>query len=149
MKLKTNDLSVLEKYGFSKIILHEDYINLPDSKTSYEVVEEDSLFKDYEYARYTNKIPVALRFYENETKQRAIFTDVVSFRDMSIEIQEEIVNTQTKDGYVECDGVRKRTTFEASTREWVNPDTYEDNKLLPAPPSDEEIYQTDKIKRRK
>ena len=35
------------------------------------------------------KMPMALRFYENDTQQRAIFTDVVSFRDMSIPIQEE------------------------------------------------------------
>ena len=69
------------------------------------------------------KIPMALRFYETDTKQRAIFTDVVSFRDASIKIEEERTNVQEKEGYVECDGVRKKTVFSATVKEWINPDS--------------------------
>ncbi len=71
---------------------------------------------------FSGKIPLALRFYENESKQRAIFTDVIGFRDMSIKIEEERTNIQEKDAYVECEGKRKRTTLQAKTTEWVNPD---------------------------
>lgn len=34
-------------------------------------------------------MPLALRFYESDTKQRAIFTDVTGFRDLSIEVKEK------------------------------------------------------------
>ena len=78
------------------------------------------------------QMPMALRFYEAENKQRAIFTDVVSFRDVAIVIEEERVNTQEKQGYVEVDGKRKSTTFRAETREWVDPDTASDPRLLPS-----------------
>ncbi len=65
MKLKTDDLSVLEKYGFKKIILSknlpsmnydwstgssEDYDGLLGSETKFEAIEEDSLLEFYEYA---------------------------------------------------------------------------------------------------
>jgi hypothetical protein len=96
-------------------------------------------------ARGTNKdkglsrqMPLALRFYESDTKQRAIFTDVVSFRDVSIKIEEERVNTQQKDGFVECDGKRKGVTFQATSRQWVDPDKPAEE--LPALPTDSEIF---------
>lgn len=78
------------------------------------------------------KMPMALRFYESDTKQRAIFTDVVSFRDSSIKIEEEKIHVEEKDGYTECEGVRKRTTFQATVKEWINPDTEQGTPLLPA-----------------
>lgn len=84
------------------------------------------------------KMPMALRFYESEHRQRAIFTDVKSFRDASIEIEIEEVRIQEKDGYVECDGVRKRTTFQAKTKEWVSPDI--PMGTLPALPSDSTMF---------
>ena len=68
------------------------------------------------------KIPLALRFYESENKQRAIFTDVLSFRDMSIRTEVKQVKVQEKQGYMECDGQRKATTFTAKSEEWVDPD---------------------------
>ena len=78
------------------------------------------------------RMPMALRFYEDEKHQRAIFTDVKSFMDSSIKIEEEIVNIKEKDGFVECDGVKKRTTFQAKTKEWINiNDIKEDQPLLP------------------
>ena len=88
-------------------------------------------------------MPMALRFYESDTKQRAIFTDVVSFRDTSIAIEEERQNVQEKDGYMECDGRKKRVSFQAKTREWINPDeTPESQPMLPA---DGEIFDMSDI----
>ena len=86
----------------------------------------------------TGTIPMALRFYESEKVQKAIFTNVLNFRDMSIEIEDEIVSTSEKDGYMECDGVRKRTTFQATTKEWVNPDIQKEE--IPQLPSDTEVF---------
>ena len=93
-------------------------------------------------SRSTYKMPMALRFYESETKQRAIFTDVKSFRDTSIKIEEERVSTQEKEGYTEVDGVRKKTTFHASTKEWVDPDEVGEVPLIEKPdmPEDDEIF---------
>ena len=88
----------------------------------------------------TLKMPMALRFYESETKQRAIFTDVTSFRDASIKIEEEKVRVEEKDGYTECEGVRKRTTFQATVKEWINPDTEQEIPLLP---SDSSIFDNE------
>lgn len=85
-----------------------------------------------------NKMPIALRFYENDKKQRAVFTNVLSFRDMGIVIEEEKVDVQQKDGYVECDGQRKGVTFQATSRQWVNPN--EPQKPFPALPSDADIF---------
>jgi hypothetical protein len=84
------------------------------------------------------KMPMALRFYESDAKQRAIFTDVVSFRDTSIKIEELKEEVQEKDGYMECDGVKKRTTFQAKVRTWVNPD--EESDELPKLPDDTSMF---------
>lgn len=86
----------------------------------------------------TRKIPLALRFYENDTKQRAIFTDVANFRDVSIKIEEEAIDIQQKDGYMECDGKRKGVTFQATSRQWIDPD--EPKQQFPALPSDASIF---------
>ena len=86
------------------------------------------------------KMPLALRFYENKDRQRAIFTDVASFRDLSIKLEEEVVNTRIKEGFVEVDGARKATSFSATTKEWVDQDRaaeQDTNKLLM--PSDMEM----------
>lgn len=88
------------------------------------------------------KVPMALRFYESEKKQRAIFTDIVSFRDASIKMEDEKVRTEEKDGYTECEGVRKRTTFRATVKEWVDPD--EEDSAVPLLPTDKEIFSVQK-----
>ena len=75
---------------------------------------------------YSDKMPVALRFYESETKQRAIFTNVKSFRDMSILIEEEVITTKDKIGRMEVDGISKNVSVKAEMRDWVNPDSEED-----------------------
>ncbi len=68
------------------------------------------------------RIPLVLRVYESDKMQRAIFADVVSFRDTSIPMRVKKVDVKEKSGFMECDGVRKHTTFEARTTNWVNPD---------------------------
>lgn len=90
---------------------------------------------------YNHKMPMALRFYETANQQRAIFTDVVAFRDLSIQVEEERTNVQEKTGYIEVDGTRKATTFQARTMEWVNPDVAVSTpvKKLKAP-SDAEMF---------
>ena len=76
-------------------------------------------------------IPLALRFYEDEKKQRAIFTDVVSFRDLSIQTEIKKTSHQEKQGFMECDGQRKATTFSTTVEEWINPDTLQKQPALP------------------
>jgi len=78
------------------------------------------------------KMPLALRFYEGKDKQRAIFTDVKSFRDLSIKVEIRKISVQEKQGYMECDGERKATTFRAEVATWVNPDEVVIKKL-PSP----------------
>lgn len=86
------------------------------------------------------RMPLCLRIYESETLQRAIFTDIVSFRDMSIPIRVKQINVQEKHGYVEFDGKRKQTTFQATTSEWVDPDiAIEPEAKLLDIPSDKEM----------
>ena len=87
----------------------------------------------------TLKMPLCLRFYENETKQRAIFTDVVSFRDLSIKTEIKKVSVQEKQGFMECDGKRKATTFQAVSEEWVNPDDLTKTPALPDSPNVKEF----------
>lgn len=77
------------------------------------------------------KVPLALRFYESEKKQRAIFTDVLSFRDISIKTEVKKVKIQEKQGFMECDGQRKATIFQAKTEEWIDPDELGDIPALP------------------
>lgn len=68
------------------------------------------------------KMPMAIRFYESDKQQRAIFTNVLNFRDMSIDVQEERVITQMKDGFMEVDGSRKKMAVKTEVKEWVDPD---------------------------
>jgi len=90
----------------------------------------------------TYQMPLALRFYENETRQRAIFTDVVSFRDMSIPILIRKEKTQEKKGFMECEGQKKATTFKATISEWINPDEIDEKIALPGS-ADVEAFDVD------
>lgn len=86
-------------------------------------------------------MPMALRLYESEKMQRAIFTDVASFRDLSIPMRVKKTRVQEKDGFMECEGVRKRTTFQAKTHEWVDADVEaKQNPPLLDMPDDEEVF---------
>lgn len=90
--------------------------------------------------KHSGRVPMALRVYETEKMQRAIFTDVVWFRDTSIPIRIKRVNTREKEGYVEYEGARKRTSFRATTTEWVNPDEDDGEPKLIQMPSDQELF---------
>lgn len=67
----------------------------------------------------------ALRFYEgNKENQRAIFTDVQSFRDQAIPIEEKITRTKRQTMRKEHGrGGHKDVEVEARVTEWVNPDS--------------------------
>jgi hypothetical protein len=66
----------------------------------------------------------ALRFYEgNKENQRAIFTDVIAFRDSAIPIEEKV--TRTKQQTLRKQHGRegfKDVVVEARVTEWRNPD---------------------------
>lgn len=81
-------------------------------------------------------MPLALRFYEDETRQRAIFTDVKSFRDLSIPVFVKKKSTQEKHGFMECEGSKKATIFTVETSEWINPDEESDENRKLLTPSD-------------
>lgn len=68
------------------------------------------------------KVPIALRFYEDETRQRAIFVEVRSFRDLSIPVEELKVSRRDKMGIMEVDGMRRNVSVSAVMKEWVDPD---------------------------
>ena len=74
------------------------------------------------------KMPIALRFYEDEKQQRAVFTNVVAFRDLSISIREERVETKTKHGNLDIEGAKKNVTVRAEARSWIDPDKEEIDK---------------------
>jgi hypothetical protein len=67
-----------------------------------------------------------LRFYESKDQQRAIFTDVVAFRDASLAIEERV--TKTKQQTIHKDGPtgRREAVVEARVTEWRNPDSPQD-----------------------
>ena len=70
---------------------------------------------------------LALRLYEGST-QRAVFTDVESFRDTSIPIQEKRITQNIKEGFVGEGNDQQAVKVVASTSEWVNPDSSESGK---------------------
>ena len=78
------------------------------------------------------KMPMAIRFYEPKDQQRAIFTDVINFRDMSIPILEERVEVKTKRGTLSVDGANRNVSMNATIKQWLNPDedSEEQNPLL-------------------
>lgn len=65
---------------------------------------------------------LSLRIYDGK-QQKAVFTDVSSFRDMSIPIEQETVKSQAETFYKEGEsGEKQAVVVEVSRREWVNPD---------------------------
>ena len=61
----------------------------------------------------------ALRVYENETKQRAIFLNVVSFRDLSIPVQRLLVREKGSEKWEIDSNSRKRSSSVEIERRWV------------------------------
>jgi hypothetical protein len=64
----------------------------------------------------------ALRFYEAENKQRAVITEVISFRDMSIRVEEKRTNIKREVLSKDTHGGKKDVIVEGRVEEWVNPD---------------------------
>ena len=65
---------------------------------------------------------LALRFYEGKEHQRAIFTDVKSFRDSSIQIEERQIKVESQRVRKDTEAGAKDFVVEARSSEWVNPD---------------------------
>lgn len=64
----------------------------------------------------------SLRFRDG-SHQKAVFTGVESFRDMSIGIEEEINKTQQETFYKHDEnGEEKQVIVEGTVKEWINPD---------------------------
>jgi hypothetical protein len=72
---------------------------------------------------------LALRFYEGSKEhQRAVFTDVESFRDSSIEVEEQVTRVKRQGKTRNAPTGTKETVMEARITEWRNPDqTYSDD----------------------
>ncbi len=65
----------------------------------------------------------ALRFWEgNKENQRAVFTEVESFRDMSIQIEVEQTQSNEHVGIVKTELGDKNVVMRAEVKQWVNPD---------------------------
>lgn len=67
----------------------------------------------------------ALRLYEKGDKLRAIFTDVKSFRDMDIQVQEKRITTKRQTVEKADRHGGKNVVAEARIEEWVDPDSPE------------------------
>lgn len=70
--------------------------------------------------RYSDEL-WALRFYDGK-ELKAIFTDVRSFRDMSISIQEKMIKVQRQTFNKEGSKGGKAVVAEAKIETWVDPD---------------------------
>ena len=82
---------------------------------------------------------VGIRFYEGKEKQRAVFVDVVEFRDESIPILEKVSRTQAKRMRKDTPDGAKDVIVEARMTEWRDPDGdyLPDNEFLALPELDE------------
>lgn len=68
-----------------------------------------------------NASPVSIRFYDG-VHQKAVFTNLESFRDLSIGIEEEVVKTQAETFYKDTPQGKRQVVMEGTVREWRNPD---------------------------
>ena len=75
---------------------------------------------------YNSSGGLALRFYEGadagKGKQHAVFVGVASFRDTSIEIQEEITETKQETLMRQGENGGEHFIVEANVKTWRNPD---------------------------
>jgi hypothetical protein len=62
---------------------------------------------------------LALRIYENETKQRAIFTNVRSFRDLSIPVRRKVVEEVGSSDWEETEERSSNSKIVDRTVKWV------------------------------
>lgn len=70
----------------------------------------------------TNSGKTGLRFYSGQNKQHAVFTEVESFRDMSINIEERVTTTRKETYVKQGDEAGEAVVVDHSAHEWVNPD---------------------------
>lgn len=61
----------------------------------------------------------ALRFYETKEKQRAVFTDVVSFRDLSLPVERLVISKEEKTTNKSGRGHREHSLVAEASGEWV------------------------------
>jgi hypothetical protein len=61
----------------------------------------------------------ALRLYESETKQRAVFVDVTSFRDLSIPYRKYVKNTKARDAFDKNSQGEVSSSIREHSDEWV------------------------------
>lgn len=74
---------------------------------------------DKNQARYdSGGLRYALRFYESDNKQRALFCDVQSFRDASIKIEKKIVTVEGKSEFRANDKSKSSKEEQAVSEEW-------------------------------
>lgn len=69
----------------------------------------------------------ALRFYESKEQQRAVFTDVIAFRDVSLPVEERVSKVKQKLVHKNAPGGRREMMVEARITEWRNPDAPDDD----------------------
>jgi hypothetical protein len=70
---------------------------------------------------------VALRLYEGTKENlRAVYTDVISFRDDSFSVMEKRTQVQRKASQKQTSQGMKDVVVEARVTEWVNPDSEDD-----------------------
>jgi hypothetical protein len=61
---------------------------------------------------------LCLRMYENQSQQRAVFTKVASFRDMSIHVEERVVHRRNERAQRETPNGVKDFVVQAEYAEW-------------------------------
>ena len=71
----------------------------------------------------------ALRFYESKEQQRAVFTDVIAFRDISLPVEERVSKIKQKMVHKDAPNGRREMMVEARITEWRNPDAPEDDHV--------------------
>lgn len=81
----------------------------------------------------------ALRFWESANQQRMVITDVKSFRDVSIKVEERRTQMKQQRMTQQTEHGAKDVIVEGSVSEWVDPDAPNqgDNKFMRAITQDE------------
>lgn len=67
-----------------------------------------------------------LRVYDTAERQLAAFTDVIAFRDESIDVLERVTSTKAQRVYRDTPNGRKEAVAEVTVTEWRNPDKPEE-----------------------
>lgn len=70
----------------------------------------------------SNNGKIGLRVWHAKS-QKAVFTDVVSFRDTSMQLEQRVTTTKHETYYKGNDEAAKAVVVESAAHEWINPDT--------------------------